>query len=156
MRGAVLFGQNPSVIQTRISKFTYGTNVIRYFMTDCDDPQHKIEEDGQPYCKNVFNKLAEIGQSFELGETVTTEVFAHKVDMSKMKIRLFKHTENDPRYVTDKSCTKIGQMVVDMPGFGMERMVTVSLCFGEEEITCSGKNESQESVHVTLNLLGDG
>lgn len=154
MRGAVLFGQNPAVIQTRISKYTYGTNVIRYFMEDYDDPQNKIEEDGQPYCKNVFNKLAEIGQSFELGQMVNTEVFAHRAGMTKMRVRLFKSTEKEPRYVTDESCTQIGQMVVDMPGYGMERKVMVSLCFGEEEITCSGRNESQESVHVTLDLLG--
>ncbi|XP_062578711.1 heat shock 70 kDa protein 12A-like [Saccostrea cucullata] len=155
MRGAAIFGQKPSVIKSRISKYTYGTAVIRYFLEDFDDPANKIEEDGKPYCRNVFNKLAEVGQSFEVGETADTEVFAHKVDMTKMKIRVYRSSEANPRYVTDESCSQIGNMLLDMPGYGIERKVTVSLSFGDEEITCKGVNESGESVHVTLDLLSD-
>ncbi|XP_061178983.1 heat shock 70 kDa protein 12A-like [Saccostrea echinata] len=155
VRGAVIFGQKPSVVKSRISKYTYGTSVIRYFLEDFDDPENKIEEDGKPYCRNVFNKLAEVGQSFEVGETADTEVFAHRVDMTKMKIRVYRSTEANPRYVTDGSCLQIGNMVLDMPGYGSERKVTVSLSFGDEEITCKGVNESGESVHVKLDLLSD-
>ena len=154
MRGA-LFGQNPSVIETRICKFTYGTKVMRYFIDEFDDPVHKVEQDGQPFCSNVFQKLAERGESFEMGQTVTTEIYAHTADMSKMSVRLFKSTEINPRYVTEDGCTEIGKLVVDMPGYGKERKVVVSLCFGEEEITCSGENESNDTVRVKLDLLGN-
>lgn len=155
MRGAVMFGQRPSVVESRIARYTYGIATIRFFLKDFDNPKHRIYEDNVPYCRNVFDKLAEVGQSFRLGETVTTEVFAHKEFMSKMKVKVFRSTEKDPRYVTDESCTAIGEMLVAMPGYGKDRKVTVYLCFGEEEITCSGINESNESVHVKLNLLAD-
>jgi hypothetical protein len=156
MRGAVIFGQNPSVVKSRISKYTYGTAVIRYFLEEYDDPEHKIEEDGTPYCKNVFNKLAEVGQSFEVGETAEDEVFAHRADMTKMRIKVFISNDANPRYVTDENCKQIGNMVLDMPGYGVDRKVKVSLSFGEEEITCKGVNEaSGESVHVRLDLLSN-
>ncbi|XP_055999584.1 heat shock 70 kDa protein 12A-like isoform X1 [Ostrea edulis] len=156
MRGAVIFGQNPSVVKSRISKYTYGTAVIRYFIDEYDDPEQKINQDGNPYCKNVFNKLAEVGQSFEVGETAENEVYAHRADMTKMRIKVFKSNEANPRYVTDENCKQIGNMLLDMPGYGVERKVTVSLSFGEEEITCKGVNEATgESVHVRLNLLSN-
>ena len=61
----------------------------------------------------------------------------------------------NPRYVTEDGCTEIGKLVVDMPWYGKERKVVVSLCFGEEEITCSGENESNDTVRVKLDLLGN-
>ncbi|XP_022296917.2 heat shock 70 kDa protein 12A-like [Crassostrea virginica] len=154
IRGAVMFGHRPSVVQSRIAQFTYGISVIRYFL-DGDDPQHKTIQNGVPFCINVFERLAKVGQSYQVGETVTTEVYAHREGMSEMRIKLYKSPEKEPRYVTDESCTPIGQLVVNMPGYGTQRKVTVSLCFGEEEITCKGENELQEMVEVQLRLLSN-
>ena len=60
---------------------------MRYFIVDFDDPVHKVEQDGQPFCSNVFQNLAERGESFEMDQTVTTEIYALMADMSKMSVR---------------------------------------------------------------------
>jgi hypothetical protein len=67
------------------------------------------------YCKDVFHKVAIIGEYIGRDETRTTEIQPLKADMAKMPVKLYCSTEPNPRYVTDDSCTLLGEIVVDIP-----------------------------------------
>ncbi|KAK3100078.1 hypothetical protein FSP39_014408 [Pinctada imbricata] len=153
LRGAVQFGLQPSLVAERISRFTYGTSLYRYFMEgDPEERKRKIE--GQFYCKGVFNKLAGRGDTFSVGQRVETAVNPLTADMTQMPLSFYKTVEN-PQY-TDNSCELIGNMLVDMPNTegGLDRIVMVYLNFGDTELQAEGVDTtSGKQVSVTLDLL---
>ncbi|KAJ8297634.1 hypothetical protein KUTeg_024165 [Tegillarca granosa] len=156
LKGAVLYGHNPNVVSARMCRYTYGTEVHRYFLDGKDDESKKKVIDGVPYCTQVFNKLAEIGQTFRVGSKVVTEVYPIRADLIKMPVKLYKSTEKNPHFVTDKGSTYMGQIVVDMPDTtqGMERCVKVYLKFGETELKLEAIDQSTGTeATVSLDLL---
>ncbi|KAK3100136.1 hypothetical protein FSP39_015217 [Pinctada imbricata] len=157
LKGAVLFGQDPTgSVKTRMCNATYGISVMRFFLEGYDDEKKKDMNKGTPFCKDVFEPLAKIGQTFDVGDTVQTDVEPYKADMTKMSVRLYKSQSEDPKYVTDSDCVLLGKMTVDMPDTsrGLNRKVEVSLTFGDVELKCRGKDCSTgKIVETSLDLL---
>ncbi|KAJ8311225.1 hypothetical protein KUTeg_011223 [Tegillarca granosa] len=158
LKGAVLYGQNPKIVSSRIIRYTYGNAVHRLFFGDFDPPEKFVSVGGVPYCKDVFNILIEVDTEYEVGGKVTTEVMPLKADMTKMSVHLYRSKEKKPEYVTDKGCENLGTIVVDMPDTsgGLNRKVLVSLTFGDTELTVEGRDETTgKSVLTTLDLLAE-
>lgn len=154
LQGAVLFAENPLIVSERVSSFTYGTRQLRYFM-DGDPPEYRTEINGVPYCKNVFNVLARSGQTFRVGQRVTTEVSPVTPNQKVMPVNVYQSNNPDQVYVDD-NCREIGTMIVDMPDTtgGLDRIVDVSLAFGDTELHVTGRDQSsKEKVSVTIDLL---
>ncbi|CAC5360453.1 unnamed protein product [Mytilus coruscus] len=150
LKGAVLFGHDPSCVITRKCDRTYGTLVYRAFLKD-DLPEKRMREIDGDYCKDAFNKLVEIGESIPVKEKRSTEMQPIREGMSKMSIKLYGSTEPNPRYVTDRSCTYLGKIVVDIPHQWRNRdeNVIVSMTFGQTEIVVEGRSEHGEHVVTT-------
>ncbi|XP_033742907.1 heat shock 70 kDa protein 12A-like [Pecten maximus] len=153
LKGAVLYGHNPGIVSARISRFTYGTEVRRYFLKNFDD--EKMRDKRHPdYCKEVFNKLVEKDTLVYVGQTVETEVYPLTPDMTGMTICMYYSDEKDPKYTT--GCHYLGKMLVEMPDTtgGMDRKVVVSLHFGKTELVFEGRDEtSKKTVSVKLDTL---
>jgi hypothetical protein len=154
LKGAVLFGQNPLIVSKRVSRFTYGTKQFRYFLDS--DPQELREEiEDVPYCKNVFNVLAKSGETFRVGQKVTTEVSPITPEMTRMPVIFYQSQNPDQKYVDD-NCRELGVLLVDMPDTtgGLDRIVDVSLTFGDTELHVTGTDRSHgEEVAVKFDLL---
>ena len=154
LKGAVLYGHDPCCVAMRKCQRTYGTKVVRAFLHD-DLPEKMIKEGGN-YCKDVFHKVAEIGEYIGRDETRTTEIQPLKADMAKMPVKLYCSTDPNPRYVTDETCTLLGEIVVDIPRKyrSTDTNVIVSMTFGQTEITVEGKVEnSNEAVTTVIDFL---
>ncbi|XP_063413528.1 uncharacterized protein LOC134695956 [Mytilus trossulus] len=152
LKGAVLYGHDPSCVVTRKCDRTYGTLVYRAFFDD-DSPAKWMRHGGSFLCKDAFNKLVEIGESITLNEKRSTVMQPLRADMSKMSVKLYGSTEPNPRYVTDKSCTYLGKILVDIPERyrSCDEDVIVSMTFGQTEIVVEGK--SQHSEHAVTTKL---
>ncbi|VDI26127.1 Hypothetical predicted protein [Mytilus galloprovincialis] len=150
LKGAVLFGRDPSCVITRKCDRTYGTLVYRTFLKD-DLREKRVKEIDGDYCKDAFNKLVGIGESISVNEKRSTEMQPIRDGMSKMSIKLYGSTEPNPRYVTDRSCTYLGKIVVDIPHQWRNRdeKVIVSMTFGQTEVVVEGKSEHGEHVVTT-------
>ncbi|KAL3879863.1 hypothetical protein ACJMK2_032141 [Sinanodonta woodiana] len=72
LKGAVVFGHNPSSVSHRICKFTYGVKTTHMFDSEKHDIKKRIEPDCVPLCDDIFDKYVEIGQSVAL-HVATTE-----------------------------------------------------------------------------------
>ncbi|XP_061164556.1 heat shock 70 kDa protein 12B-like [Saccostrea echinata] len=154
LKGAVLFGENPLIVSERVSRFTYGTKQFRYFL-DGDPSEFREEIGGVPYCKNVFNVLAKSGQTFRVGQKVNTEVSPVIPDMTRMPVIFCQSNNPDQKYV-DENCREIGTLLVDMPDTtgGLDRIVDVSLTFGDTELHVTGTDRSSgRNVSVAIELL---
>lgn len=67
LRGAVIFGHDPSLIRQRRSKYTYGISVFEKFDPAKHDVKYKYEEDGEYRCGKLFSKLLEVDELVVVG-----------------------------------------------------------------------------------------
>ena len=139
LKGAVIFGHDPSVIAERVCRFTYGIKTDSCF----DEKRHTLEsqytdEDGILRAKDCFKLHCKIGQN------VKTNVFQEshpylpvKIDPPSVSFLLYACPRENPIYVGESDCSQIGTMSVSckgMKGPTSEREILVSLCFGGTEI----------------------
>ena len=73
MEGAVLFGIQPSTINVRKAKFTFGRDCAKIWKDELYSAKGKkifIEELKDWYCKDCFDKFIEVNQSLKYGEEI--------------------------------------------------------------------------------------
>lgn len=157
LKGAVLYGHNPSVVTHRVSKLTYGTRVMRYFLEGDDDDSKKKMYGKHPFCMDVFNKLAEADETYEIGKPVESDdLFPIDDTLTRMTVKFYTSTEKHPRYVTDSGCSPLGDLTVDMPSKGdkMNQNVKARLTFGDTELMCELEDvTSGEMVQSLIDTL---
>lgn len=114
LKGAVLFGRNPTVVTSRIARFTYGLNIAIPF----DSSKHKKEKlyvsDSGHLCQDSFWKAVEIGQEIKNGFQVSRVGKAANDYQERIKLAVMKSTEKNPVYTTDRGCEVIGTVVIPM------------------------------------------
>ena len=85
IKGAVLFGKNPKV-SSRVSALTYGISVSERFVESKHKPENKFTtNDGTEYCRDVFQKLVQKGESVgcdEVREHTFTPISSDQTDVS--------------------------------------------------------------------------
>ena len=123
VKGTVILGSNPSVITERLSVYTYGFATVSPFVEGVHDQSKKIFVDGRPYCKNIFLKFLEKGQSFKIGEPLFSEVYDPSLEPVEGHLALtisskeghqtftipqiYTCIHRSPMYVTDDGCVQI-------------------------------------------------
>jgi molecular chaperone DnaK (HSP70) len=75
LKGAVLFGHNPKVIKSRVSKYTYGVELQRPFDADIHPQEFKfLNADNRLWCRNLFEVFIHAGETVPV-DRVTKKVF---------------------------------------------------------------------------------
>jgi len=148
LKGAVLFGQNESIITSRVMPFTYGVA----FTMEFDPTKHKeecmYEDKGQKWANFVFRKHVTHGQSIRLGEwIVDKEYYPVDDNQDKATVYLFASKEKDPIHTIEKGCFCIGSFEIVFPKSGpsgkkLRRAVKVAMRFGGTEVEVRGVVES--------------
>lgn len=149
LRGAVLLGHNPKIMKSRISKYTYGTEVINTFEPGHPE-EYKVFENGEFRCRYLFHKFVSAGESVPVGMVVEQSFISDTFDVRE-GLGLYASVEENPKFVTQKSCFKIGTVKFDKP---CERYV-LEMHFGEAEIVLkfifgTGKRKTER-----INFLRD-
>ncbi|KAK3600522.1 hypothetical protein CHS0354_028722, partial [Potamilus streckersoni] len=132
LKGAVIFGHQPKIISSRVSRYTYGISVRE--LAQPSDPEEKLIKgpDGIWLCRGHFSKFVEIGQEIPVGARSMGSVY-NPIDRQKggMKIKVFVSTERNPKFVEEKGCTKLGEIYVER---GRRKGVEVTMIFGGTEL----------------------
>ena len=68
VKGAAMYGSDPSIITERLSMYTYGFSSVGAFVEGVHDPSKKFFVNGRPHSKDIFLKFLEKGQSVKVGE----------------------------------------------------------------------------------------
>jgi len=137
LKGAVIFGHNPSAIVARRAKFTYGTDIC------------KGSERG------VFDKHIEIDQEVKVGmefkETIYTPVLASS---TRMGMDMYTSKEKNPKYVNEDEL--LGKLSIQLPDGGkFDKEVAVTLKYGETELGVSARVvKTGHVVKAMFNFLG--
>ncbi|XP_063447154.1 heat shock 70 kDa protein 12A-like [Mytilus trossulus] len=163
LKGAVIYGHNPSIVSSRVCNYTYGIACSKIFDPSTHDPDKKWFLDGRELCKHLFEVLFEIDEEVHIGQTRKTE-FTDTFLSDHMQIRRYEplkcqfmvSTKKDPFYTTDESCMKHGSMILSPPN-GMWPQITkghVLLKIAGTELVGTYENEdSQEQTSVRFEFL---
>ena len=159
LKGAVIYGHCPSVIKTRICKYTYGIETT----IDFDEGIHPASKliidptSGDRRCGNIFDVHVQTGQEVNIGEPQTSMSYGVvKADQTDMPFSVYATTDEDPEYTTDPGSKLIGSMRVAMEDTfkGMDRSATVSLTFGNTELQVEATdNNTGETTTVSFDFL---
>lgn len=157
LRGAVIFGHEPNVIQERRCRYTYGvdTSVVFKDGVHLEAKRHKLS-DGREFCEDIFDRHVNIGQIVANGEKQTMRSYTPvSADQTSLAFNFYASTDREPMYVTEASCTKIGSLTVDIAGSGLDREVTVQLAFGDTELHVEViEKDTKTSSKAKLDFLG--
>ncbi|XP_052778673.1 heat shock 70 kDa protein 12A-like [Mya arenaria] len=154
LKGAVMFGHEPSKIVERISKYTYGVCVDSLFQEKVHPESAKITDtDGKYRCQNFFHKHVIAGQSLKDGEAQTVGIYSIPQNQEAV-ITVFVTESKTPVLVTDPGCSLVGQCSIPMSSAEADREVVVRMIFGgtEIDVECTKKSTGKVS-HFNIDFL---
>ncbi|XP_060592450.1 heat shock 70 kDa protein 12A-like [Ruditapes philippinarum] len=136
LKGAVIYGHSPDIIGERRCRFTYGVQASYPFKEGVDPESKKFTNDaGKVFCADKFDKHVEIGQAVTCGEDQVTRSYnPTKINQTKITFSVYASKDENPVFTTDRNCTLVGSLSVDLQGSGLERSVTVQLSFSDTEL----------------------
>ena len=156
VKGAILFGQDPDVVGSRVSAKTYGVDTAERFIPFIHHPAIVLSVNGQPFCFGVFEKFVQKGQEVPVGFSRTMEFFPIRPDSDRAKIGIYSSENATSRYVTDPGVEQIGEVNVKWPGFGQHRKLEVTMTFGGTEIEVEAVTYPEKNrVETKISFLAE-
>ncbi|CAC5355526.1 unnamed protein product [Mytilus coruscus] len=142
LRGAVLFGHQPKIIGKRILRKTYGIQSWPEWDAELHPETKKVRIDGVDRCKDVFYKFAVKGEKVEDGHSSGQIFQALKTDEKTLECTVYISDDTNPRYVTDPSCQRLGNLIVPIPPLkkGETLEIEETMIFGGTELLFRAKN----------------
>lgn len=157
LKGAVIFGHDPSVIQERRCRYTYGIRTSLPF-DEHIHPQAKkfVDDDGDILCSDMFDRHVQIGQPVEYGESQVTQSYVPTSKSAKAMIfQVYASDQAEPTFVTDPSCTHLGNLTIDLGGSGTDRSVSVQMTFSGTELKVEAEERSTgKKTRAKFDFLG--
>uniref|UniRef100_A0A4W3J412 Heat shock protein 12A n=1 Tax=Callorhinchus milii TaxID=7868 RepID=A0A4W3J412_CALMI len=139
LKGAVLFGLDPTVIKVRRSPLTYGVGVLNRFVEGKHSAEKLLVKDGTRWCTDVFDKFIAADQSVALGETVKRSYTPAKPSQLVIVINIYCSEGDDVHFITDQGVRKCGTLRLDLTGTEspappVRREIQTLMQFGDTEI----------------------
>uniref|UniRef100_A0A3B3QHL1 Heat shock protein 12B n=1 Tax=Paramormyrops kingsleyae TaxID=1676925 RepID=A0A3B3QHL1_9TELE len=136
LKGAVLFGLDPTVVRVRRCPVTYGVGVLNRFVPGRHPRDKLLVKDGREWCTDVLDRFVSVDQSVALGEVVRRSYTPARSGQRKIIINIYCSTTDDVVYITDPSVRKCGAITLDLPeASGPERReIRATMQFGDTEI----------------------
>jgi molecular chaperone DnaK (HSP70) len=140
LKGAVIYALSPSIIHSRKSSLTYGTDVSEPFEEGIDNPAYKKETDLGILCKNRFNCFIRKGQDVPNKHTITKIYTPVYTNQTKMRF-IVGHSDHIPRYID--ACSDQKEFTIDLPGTGLDREVEVTFRLDGQRINVVAKYKGE-------------
>jgi hypothetical protein len=140
LKGAVLFGQDPLIFRSRISRETFGIKTNKTFDSKQHDEMKKWrnKETGKYYCRDIFDIHVRKGQSVVLGNRQPVQsYFPIYKDQTKLGFPVFTSNSLNPKYTTDDGCKQIAKVTIDISDTsrGTDRECEVTMIYGGTELS---------------------
>ncbi|XP_071132814.1 heat shock 70 kDa protein 12A-like [Mytilus edulis] len=156
LKGAVIYGHNPSIVSMRVCYHTYGIHVEKEFDSSIHDPKKKINHDGIMRCANIFEVLFEMDQEVHIGQTRSKDLRETFYSEDRQQMRydpiiypFVISTNKHPFYTTDDGCMEHGSIIVSPPNGMWPKIVNskILLKIGGTELvgTCVDKETMKET-----------
>ncbi|XP_072543675.1 heat shock 70 kDa protein 12B isoform X2 [Salminus brasiliensis] len=147
LKGAVLFGLDPTVVRVRRCPLTYGVGVLNRFVEGRHPREKLLIKDGREWCTDILDRFVSVDQSVALGEVVRRSYTPARVGQRKIIINIYCSSTDDVVYITDPGVRKCGAITLDLPEPGAvaasssangsmfeRREIRATMQFGDTEI----------------------
>ncbi|KAK3085441.1 hypothetical protein FSP39_003325 [Pinctada imbricata] len=136
VKGAVLFGHQPSAIESRILRYTYGFNLRVPFKEGIHPESNKVvEDDGQVKCKGAFRPFVNAGTSVTTGEVIKKTITLGSRETDSLVV--YYRTASDVILTNDRRLNKLFSIKLRdiLPNDAENRQpMTYQFMFGETEV----------------------
>ncbi|CAL8327125.1 unnamed protein product [Lota lota] len=175
LKGAVLFGLDPTVVRVRRCPLSYGVGVLNRFV-DGRHPRHKLlVKDGREWCTDVLDRFVAVDQSVALGEVVRRSYTPARAGQRKIIINIYCSATDDVTYISDAGVRKCGTITLDLPeapapappgaaggaaaaaaAAAERREIRATMQFGDTEIKVTAVDVmSSRSVRASIDFLSN-
>lgn len=137
VQGAVMFGQRPDIIASRLMSTTYGIEVYRLFDASIHPIDKKEELEGVTYCKDCLSVLVKKGEVVQVEERRHFIYSSVTSDQTSFEVEFYTLSNPNVKFTTDPEVgPSIGKVTVSSPDIskGKDRKLSVCLYFGGTEI----------------------
>ncbi|KAM4730223.1 heat shock 70 kDa protein 12A isoform 1-T1 [Anableps anableps] len=157
LKGAVLFGLDPSVIKVRRSPLTYGVGVLNRFVEGKHPPEKLLIKDGTRWCTDVFDTFIAADQSVALGEMVKRSYTPAKPSQQVIVIHVYCSEKERVGFISEPGVRKCGTLRLDVSGTessAPRREIQTLMQFGDTEIRAMAIDVSTgRTVKASIDFL---
>ncbi|NWU14414.1 HS12B protein, partial [Cephalopterus ornatus] len=166
LKGAVLFGLDPSVVRVRRSPLTYGVGVLNKFVEGKHPREKLLVKEGRNWCTDVFEKFVSVDQSVALGEVVQRSYCPARPGQRRTLINIYCSARDDVLYITDPGVRHCGTISLQLDGDAGDngdtspargrREIRASMQFGDTEIKVTAVDtRTARTVRATIDFLSN-
>ncbi|XP_019737746.1 heat shock 70 kDa protein 12A isoform X2 [Hippocampus comes] len=157
LKGAVLFGLDPSIIKVRRSPLTYGVGVLNRFVEGKHPPEKLLVKDGTRWCTDVFDTFIAADQSVALGEMVKRSYTPAKPSQQVIVIHVYCTEKESVGFISESGVKKCGSLRLDVSGTesaAPRREIQTLMQFGDTEIRAMAVDVSTgRTVKASIDFL---
>lgn len=164
IKGAVRYGPEPKAIASRTSHATYGVSVSTKFISGTHDESKKFwtAKYNTYYCRDTFSVFVKKGEEVNPSTPYKHTFYAMELDQREISFRIYATDSQNPQYVTDSGCVRIGQIVLPIEALPAgaktadddTRSAEMSMDFsGSEIFVTSVDNTKKHFVDKTVDYL---
>ncbi|MBN3307160.1 HS12B protein, partial [Amia calva] len=163
LKGAVLFGLDPTVVRVRRCPLTYGVGVLNRFVEGKHPREKLLVKEGREWCTDVLDRFVSVDQSVALGEVVRRSYTPARPGQRKIIINIYCCSSDDVVYITDPGVRKCGTITLDLPewqpgdgGRRGRREIRATMQFGDTEIKMTAVDVlTSRSVRAAIDFLSN-
>jgi len=146
--GAVLYGQNESIVESRVMAHTYGVACTMEFDHTMNSRSSMYKADGKEWAANVFHIHVRKGNSVQLNAWTNEKDYRpDNANQKSILVHVFASDKKNPKHTDDGYC--VGKFEVDFTHCEpSKRVVMVSMRFGSTEVEVRGRVESTGFVYT--------
>ncbi|XP_056291736.1 heat shock 70 kDa protein 12A isoform X3 [Pseudoliparis swirei] len=157
LKGAVLFGLDPSIIKVRRSPLTYGVGVLNRFVEGKHPAEKLLVKDGTRWCTDVFDTFIAADQSVALGELVKRSYTPAKPSQQVIVIHVYCSEKEKASFISEPGVRKCGTLRLDVSGTesaAPRREIQTLMQFGDTEIRAMAVDVSTgRTVKASIDFL---
>ncbi|XP_015224669.1 PREDICTED: heat shock 70 kDa protein 12A-like, partial [Cyprinodon variegatus] len=156
MRGAVEFGRNPALVESRKSAFTYGVCIAQSFDKLKHREDKKFTNEEGEWCNDIFMRLVTADDDVGWDEIRTEILCPTEPQQTVINFTFYQTEKKHVTYVDEEGVEKIGSFDVQSPDttLGMKREIELKIKFGFTEITATATDkETGSNQTVELNFM---
>lgn len=142
LKGAVLFGQNPDYISSRVMRYTYGIRTKEDFNPKIHDKAKLVMIDGKERCKDYFYIAKKLNEVTPIGTKITKSIGTIKKCQTALNLPVYVSNKEDPKYIDEPGCMYIGTVKIKIPNPTEDILYfDVEFNFGNTELTVTATQE---------------
>ncbi|XP_067833369.1 LOW QUALITY PROTEIN: heat shock 70 kDa protein 12B, partial [Heptranchias perlo] len=162
LKGAVLFGLDPTIVRVRRSPLTYGVGVLNKFVEGKHPEEKRLVKEGTHWCTDIFDRFVSVDQSVALGEVVHRSYTPARHGQRRIIINIYCAGRDDILYISDPEVRKCGTVSLDLPGTDIpspgigRREIRTSMQFGDTEIKVTALDVvTSKTVRASIDFLSN-